>query len=233
MSPPSLGRISEIPVLPPGFLGTGNAFIAEQDAVARMANAVYEHYEELRFNSFSWVYWHAMCAPVHMAAGHFGAAIEALRRAYSKSHPGKIEGNLVSDKKKWNKLIEPFLKEIAAAELDQSVKDILSNRVRSNLNPQPAEKLSEAFLAAIGVTLGPLERAAWMLRNKAAHGAEVDLDSAVSTIRDTKLLKIILHRIVLKITGASDRYYDDYTIGHAVRDVIEPVPSPAAPISTT
>ncbi len=32
---------------------------------------------------------------------------------------------------------------------------------------------------------------------------------------ETKLLKIILHRIVLKITGASDRYFDDYTSGHA------------------
>jgi hypothetical protein len=80
MSPPSIGRVSEIPVLPPGFLGTGNALLAEQKVVARIANAVYAHYDELRFGSFSWAYWHAMCAPVHMAAGHFGAAIEALQR---------------------------------------------------------------------------------------------------------------------------------------------------------
>ena len=50
--------------------------------------------------------------------------------------------------------------------------------------------------------------------------------SVIPTIMDTKLLKIILHRIVLKITGASDRYYDDYTIPRAVRNVISPVPSP-------
>jgi len=72
VSPPSIGRVSEIPILPPAFLGDGNALIAEQQVVARMANAIYAHYDELRFGSFSWAYWHAMCAPVHMAAVHFG-----------------------------------------------------------------------------------------------------------------------------------------------------------------
>jgi hypothetical protein len=226
MSPPSIGRASEIPVLPPGFLGTGNALIAEQQVVARMANAVYAHYDELRFGSFSWAYWHAMCAPVHMAAGHFGAAIEALQKAYLDSQSGKIERNLVSDKEKWNALIEPFLQAIAEAGLDPSVTDILSRRVKSNLNQKSADKISEAFLATIGITLSPVESAAWKRRNQAAHGAEIDLNSVIPTIMETKLLKIILHRIVLKITGASDRYYDDYTIGHAIRNVIEPVPSP-------
>ena len=37
--------------------------------------------------------------------------------------------------------------------------------------------------------------------NQASHGAEIDLDSVIPTIMVTKLLKIILHRIVLKITG--------------------------------
>jgi hypothetical protein len=82
------------------------------------------------------------------------------------------------------------------------------------------------MLAEIGITLGQVEAAAWKRRNVAAHGGEVDLDSVIPTIMETKLLKIILHRIVLKITGASDRYYDDYTVGHAIRNVTEPVPAP-------
>ena len=90
ISPPSIGRVSEIPVLPPAFLGNGNTMVADQRVVARMANAVYAHYDELRFNSFSWNYWHAMCAPVHMAAGHFGAATEALQKAYMNAHPAKF-----------------------------------------------------------------------------------------------------------------------------------------------
>ena len=56
------------------------------------------------------------------------------------------------------------------------------------------------------------------------HGGERNPDSFIPTIRKTKLLKIILHRIVLKLTGASDFYYDDYSIGHSIRKVTDPVP---------
>ena len=220
------GQAPEIPALPPAFLGNGNALIAEQQIVARVANAVYAHYHELRFNSFSWAYWHAMCAPVHMAAAHFGAAIEALQNAYMKAHPAKFAKTLITDKAKWTHLKEAFLKAIAEAGLEPTVSTILTNKVTSNLNQTPPSVLSEKMLAEIGITLGRVEAAAWKRRNVAAHGGEVDLDSVIPTIMETKLLKIILHRIVLKITGASDRYYDDYTVGHAIRNVTEPVPSP-------
>ena len=87
MSPPSIGRVSEIPVLPPAFLGNDKALIAEQNIVARVANALYAHYDELRFNSFSWAYWHATRAPVHMAAGHFGAAIRSSSKCVYEGAP--------------------------------------------------------------------------------------------------------------------------------------------------
>jgi hypothetical protein len=97
--------------------------------------------------------------------------------------------------------------------------------VTSDLNQTPPGVLSEKMLAEIGITVGQVETAAWKRRNQAAHGSETDTDSVIPTIMETKLLKITLHRIVLEITGASDRYYDDYTIGHAIRDVTEPGPS--------
>jgi hypothetical protein len=225
MSPPSIGRISEIPASPPAFLGTGNMYLAEPQVVARMANAIYAHYDELRFNSFSWAYWHALCAPVHMAAGHFGAAIEALQSAYMKAHPTKFATTLIPETI-WNPLKDALLKSIDEAGLEPAVSAILTNKVTSNLNQTPPSALSENILAEIGITLGKIEAAAWKRRNQAAHGTEIDTDSVIPTIMETKLLKIILHRMVLKITGASDRYYDDYTIGHAIRNVTEPVPSP-------
>jgi hypothetical protein len=163
-----------------------------------------------------------------MAAGHFGAAIEALQNAYMKAHPAKFKKVLVTDKAKWKPLKETFLRAIAEAGLEPTVSKILINKVYSNLNQTPPGVLSGKLLTEIGITLGQVETDAWKRRNIAAHGGEVDRDSIIPTIMETKLLKIILHRIVLKITGASDRYYDDYTVGHTIRNVIEPVPSPSS-----
>jgi len=232
VSPPNIGRISDIAVLPPSFLGTGNLYLAEQQIVARMANAIYDHYDELRFGSFSWAYWHAMCAPVHMAAAHFGAAIEALQNAYIKANPTKFKKALVADETKWKSLKEAFLKAVAQAELEPSVTDILNNKVASNLNQTPQGVLSEKMLAEIGITLGKVEASAWKHRNVAAHGGEVNQDSVIQTVMETKLLKIILHRMVLKITGAGDRYYDDYSVGHVLRPLTEPVPLPPTSAET-
>jgi hypothetical protein len=226
ISPPSIGQVSEMLVLPPAVLWTGAFKIADQNVVARMANAIYAHYDELRFNHLSWVYWHARCAPVHMAAVHFGAAIEALQEAYMEANSAKFPRALIADKAKWKILREAFLAAIEGAELDPAVSRILTNKVQSNLNQTPPSVLSERILAAIGITLGKIETAAWMRRNDAAHGEEVDIENAVPTIKDTKLLRIILHRMILKITGASGHYYDDYTVGHPSRSVVVPVPSP-------
>jgi len=222
VSPPSIGRVSELLVRPPAPLGIKYQQVGQvdQQTVSRMANAVYAHYDELRFGAFSWAYWHAICAPPHMAAAHFGSAIEALQDAYVESHRATFETKLITDKAKWKSLRSAFLTAIADADLDPSVSKILTNKA-SNLNQTPKSVISEKLLAEIGITLSPLENAAWKRRHMAAHGGKLDHDSAIPTIRETKLLKIILHRIVLKITGASDFYYDDYSIGHCIRKLTE------------
>ena len=228
ISPPSIGNMSEIIVVPPAPLFDGERVIAEQHIIARMANAIYAHYDELEFNSFSWAYWHARCAPVHMAAVHYGAAIEGLRRSYMDAHPERLNKNLITDGVKWKTLKDSLLKEIDATELESEVKTILTNKVNSNLNQTPQSVLSEKMLDGIGIRLGEVERDAWKSRHVGAHGGEMDFDFVITTIRNTKLLKIVLHRIILKITGASDLYFDDYTIGHAIRNVAEPIPSPSS-----
>ncbi len=49
-------------------------------AVETITNNLLEKYDVLMFADLSWAYWHAMCAPVHMAAAHFGAVIEQFQR---------------------------------------------------------------------------------------------------------------------------------------------------------
>ena len=42
-------------------------------------------YDDLNLGVVSWAYWHAVTATPHIAAVHFGAALESLQRAYLSS----------------------------------------------------------------------------------------------------------------------------------------------------
>jgi len=48
-----------------------------------------------------------------------------------------------------------------------------------------------------------------------------------------KLLRLVLHRVILRIAGVSPTFIDDYTVGHASRGLAHPVPSsnPGLPVS--
>jgi hypothetical protein len=224
VSPPSIGRIQDVFSHPPAPLGETYVGEVNQQTLERMANAIYEHYDELKFRSLSWAYWHALCAPIHMAAVHFGAAIELLMNAYVEAHPEKFEKKLLSNEE-WEPLKKALLDAISQAKLDPTKHTIFTNKIQSNLNQTPADVLSDKVFNVIGISLGKPERTARNRRNLAAHGTPVDEDSAIPTIRENKLLKIILNRLVLKITNASESYYDDYTIDHARRHINEPVPN--------
>lgn len=223
------GRVFEIPPLPPAPLGTRYEHEVDQRVLSRMADAIYAKYDRLKFGELSWAYWHAVCAPVHMAAAHFGAAIEALQKAYVGSHPGKFRTKIIEDGKRWDALRGELLKAASGAGLDQSAEAMITSKI-FNLNQMPRGATSEELLSDLGLQLGPVERAAWRRRNTAAHGGRMeDDDAVVDVIRQTKLLRVVLCRMVLRMTGASEAYHDYYTIGLPTRGITEPVPSPAPP----
>jgi hypothetical protein len=64
--------------------------------LTRMINALVAEYEKLDLGNLSWAYWHACAATVHIAPAHFGAAIEALQRAYVKSHQDSIARKMLA-----------------------------------------------------------------------------------------------------------------------------------------
>lgn len=217
-------RIFAIGQRPPARLGTRYEYEVDQRELSRIAVAIYDHYDELDFGALSWAYWHAACAPVHMAAGHYGAAIEALRTAYAKSHPNPARGRIIQDKAKAQKAVRGMTDALAGLELDEETHQRLLNKV-SNLNSASGALVAERIMDELNLPLGPDERAAWLRRNDAAHGKPPSEDEIVQLIRDTKLLRLVLHRLVLRISGASATYIDDYTVGHAVRPLAQPVPT--------
>lgn len=219
-------RVFEIPSLPPAPLGSKYRNEVDQRVLSRMADAIYAKYDELRLGEVSWAYWHAVCAPVHMAAAHFGAAIEALQNAYVESHPASFQTKIVGDARKWNALRGELLKAVDEAGLDASAGAKLRNKV-VGLNQMPRSATSEALLADLGIELSPIEHRAWIRRHTAAHGGRVEDEAVVDVMRETKLLRIILCRMILRITGASETYHDYYTIGQPTRKLLESMPSSA------
>jgi hypothetical protein len=215
-------RVFKLAVLPPAPLGKRYEREVDTGSLSGVVNALYAAYDDLSFERLSWAYWHAMCAPIHIAAAHFGAAIEALQNAYVAAHLKQFQTKLVIDKRQWQQLQIKLGDVVKAAGLIPETENILTNRI-SGLNSVPTSKLSEQVFTHLGIALGNAEKDAWRQRHIAAHGKSTS-DDPIKTIKDNKLLRLILHRLVLKMTNASDVYQDYYSLNFPVRNLSEPIP---------
>lgn len=216
-------RLFEFAADPPAPLGTRGQNIGEQAALSRVAAALYDHYDEMNFDALSWAYWHAVCAPMHMKPAHFGSAIEGLQEAYCRARPDKSRTRLIQDKTLAKELSKRLAAALSGLELGEELTASLEGKI-SNLNRVSGAVLSERILAELGLAVGPADKAAWARRNDAAHGKPRRQDDTIPIMRDTKLLRLLLNRMVLKIASASPTYIDDYTVGHSIRALAHPVP---------
>lgn len=216
-------RVFELAPQPPSPLSARSYSIIDGTTFNRHVNALYAHYDRLHLGHLSWSYWHAMCAPAHIGAAHYGALIEALRAAYVKSNPELHGGRIIADPDKWGKASGVLNTALDGIDLDQEARRMLSNKI-SNLNSLPADRLMELVCERIGIRLGEAERAAWRRRNLAAHGNRISPDEYVQVVRDIKLLNIVFNRMLLAMTGASQHYIDYYSADHPTRRIAEPVP---------
>ena len=227
-------KVFDNPIMPPAPLGTqipaGIATnLLNPASLSRMVNAIYSKYDELQFGDLNWAYWHAVCAVPHIAAAHFGAAIESLQRAYLKSHPGSIAQRLITDKGVLKSLKSGMLGVISQASIDEDTRKILENKI-SNLNQAPWPIITKRFLEHINIELGEAELGALRHRNFAAHGSTGDAENPVDTIRGFQLLRLTFNRVLLRVTNASDSYYDYCTYDNRTRafperNLRDPVPA--------
>jgi hypothetical protein len=221
----SIGRrVFDLPVLPPAPLGSRFQHEITSQALGRMVNGIYSQYDSLKFGSLSWAYWHALCATMHIAAAHFGAAIEALERNYVKAHHESFKTTLVSERAAWRTFLCEIRQAIIKLEIPDEDKQILLDRIGS-LNETPRSITMKRLLETIDIELGEDEQRAWKRRNDAAHGNEIRQEEQLQVIRDTKLLRGIFDRMLLRIVNGSDIYYDYVTVGFPVRNLRDPVPS--------
>jgi hypothetical protein len=217
-------RVFELVVLPPAHFGSRFQHEIVPTALTRMVGSIYSTYDVLKFRSLSWAYWHARCATVHIAPVHFGAAIEALQRRYMEAHADSFRTKIIADRDVWGQLSQVIRDSIDRLQIAEADRKLLLDAL-GGLNRLPQKQLIEQIVSSIGIQLGTDEWEAWKRRNDAAHGNEIDDGAVLDAVRDMKLLNVLFHRLLLRITNASDNYFDYVTPGFPIRNLKEPVPS--------
>ena len=221
VSPYSMrGQAMTLAPMPPSPLGPRSFWDIDSTKLSRMVNAIYAKYDELNFGVVSWAYWHAVTATPHIAAVHFGAALESLQRAYFSSNAGQGSSKVVDDQV-WNKIRASLDSSLDCLGLPDETRETFKNKIR-NLNSRSQHSTSKDLVDELGLTLSKRERQAHDTRHASAHGKDDEID--VEWIGDLKLLRVRFHRILLAMTNGSDEYYDYFTLGNPFRRVQEPVP---------
>ncbi len=216
------GRAFEIPTMPPAPLGMKYEWEIDSDILSRMVNSIFTHYDALNIRSLNWAFWHAVCATPHIAAVHYGAAVEALQRAYVKSNPAAYQTTLLCHGH-WSILKHAADAAVAAMPISNQLKKILQNKI-AGLNSKPPSVLLDELLSNLHLTLSEREQAAWRHRHNAGHGNYAKPEEPIRVIRETKLLRLRFIRMVLAITKASDTYYDYYTLDRPTRKLRDSIP---------
>src|ERR1035437_3613765 len=221
VSPYSMrGQAIALPPTPPSPLGPRSVWDIDAAKLSRMVNAIYAKYDDLNFGVVSWAYWHAVAATPHIAAVHFGAALESLQRAYFSSKATPASSQIV-DEQTWDKIRASIESSLNNSDLPSETREAFKNKIR-NLNNRSQHSTSKDLVDELGLVLGKREKRAHDARHASAHGKDDEVD--VEWIRDLKLLRIRFHRILLAMTGANDGYYDYFTLNNPIRRVQDPVP---------
>jgi len=202
---------------PPTPLGKNYQGEIDSSIINRLVNSIYTNYDKYKFGHLSWVYWHAVCAPIHIAAVHFGACIESLQKSYIENH-GKVFSTSLIESKKWKRFRQEILQALSSLELNEVEKTVLENKIKA-LNQTPQSILTKRFLSSLDMNFSKAEKDAWQQRNNAAHGNEIENGSEIQLIRELKILQVIFHRVLLKIVGGGEYYIDYHSIGFPIKSL--------------
>lgn len=211
------GKIFDAPILPPAPLGFKYQRELSESVAQKAIENLYNNYDKLKFDHLSWSYWHAICAPIHMAAVHFSASIEMLQKIHMKEV--KVSRLLIDDRRIWKEFLNDMLEILKGKNLlEDQVKKILFNKI-NDVNIMPASIISDKFFKAIGLELTEFEKAAFNQRNALVHGYLIEEDRHIGVIKNTKILKLIFHQMLLRITNASEYYYDYYSLNFPIKNI--------------
>jgi hypothetical protein len=216
-------RAFGLPAHPPTLLGDRGVFEVRTAQMQRLVSALYETYDMLNFGSLNWGYWHAVTAPVHIAAVHYGALIEALQRRYIDAHLADFPTRNIPDGKQWSAFAAYVDQLIGKLDIPDPAKVQMQQNI-GLLNQVPRKAQTDELLRHTGLILGKAENDAWKARHDAAHGNDTDDGDVRARIHSNRILRVMFHRMLLKITLGSDRYFDFTSLNYPLRGIDEPIP---------
>ena len=222
------GKVFKLSSLPPAPLSLLSKNEIGHQQFSDLVNAFYRSFDAYDLEHISWLYWHSVAFPIHIAALSFGATFEAIQRAYIKNRCDVFKTSLFK-KTVWSSVGDKIKKvildnlRIENVDIDsQKQIDIIINKI-DNLNQAPISELTKRFLDSLHISLSEKEQTAWKQRHKAAHGSKTDADDYIKLIKETKLLRVLCNRVLLSITDGSSQYIDYYSINFPVKNLKEAI----------
>ena len=94
--------------------------------------------------------------------------------------------------------------------INENEKELLKNKI-NNINILPQQKQLEKLFDLLKIELSKLESKTWKQRNIPAHGKKIE--NNLEYIRGVKILRTLCNRLILKISNASEYYFDYYSLG--------------------
>jgi hypothetical protein len=214
------GRVFDLSVMPPAPLAARSRNEIEPARLSRITNALYSVYDELGFGDLNWGFWHARCATPHIAAVHFGAIIEALRKVCAARYGANLPTKLIEDGEVWRAFSAEVNTVIAKLKLPGDNQSLLREAV-GRMNSVPHQVVTAGILSRMKLQFSEDEMAAWRRRNDAAHGRAMEVGTELTVISETKLLRGLFDRMLLKLTDASEMYYDYASLKFPIRQLAE------------
>lgn len=202
--------------------------LIDEDCVQASVSAVLQHMDALNLRHLFRLYWAASLSFIQQAVIELAAALESLRDSFLSRSAGK-GGVLRPDE--WTRIKAALVEQFDAVTSGKGLSDkprdvaILRNRVLG-LNYKSSRERFDEFFLQIRLPVGKVEREALRRRNLPAHGHEGNAAVERALVLTNYALRTLFHRVVLKLTGAADRYIDYSTYGFPLRPVDEPLGGP-------
>lgn len=217
VTPHTMGGLAwNIQSQPPTPITDGSHVIAP-NLLEAVASAFIENNLSYDFKNILWRKWYADVAPYYMAPAYYGSLIESIQKAYTQNPESKVSSTIIN-KSAYRKNIKLISKYIAKQNIDIGAKALLQKKLE-NANSAPQKLVSQRFYESLDLVLGDLELKAWDRRNDAAHGNAIPEGGELGLIRETKILKVMLNRIMLRILKAGGVYVDYYSFDHPTKNL--------------